>query len=81
MIIIPSNNLLLYFSDYARKWVHMQTHLKPRIKKYKCDKCESAFEQKGAFNLHIKSHSDEKPHVCDNCGKSFKRIDRLRAHV
>lgn len=59
----------------------MQTHLKPRVKKYKCIQCGSTFEQKGAYNLHVKSHGEDKPHVCDNCGKGFKRIDRLKAHA
>lgn len=29
---------------------------------------------------HVATHSDNRPHVCKNCGKSYKRITHLRRH-
>lgn len=68
------------FLDFAREWAHMQTHKRPRIKRFQCDQCEKMFENRGALNVHAFTHSDDKPYVCNECGKAFKRLDRLDIH-
>lgn len=55
-------------------------HLK--LKPHKCDfpGCGKAFTQMGDRNVHLKTHSEEKPHVCIVCQKAFRLMKGLRAH-
>ena len=32
-------------------------------------------------NLHLLSHSGDKPHQCNECGKSFIKVGELKKHL
>lgn len=69
------------YSDYARKWVHMQTHTaKPAEKIYNCKECDKSYKHQSSLSMHMSYHVKKKPHICDDCGKSFHRLQRLREH-
>lgn len=61
---------------------HLKLHINSvhlKLRPYKCEKCDKSFTQIGDRNVHMKIHSDEKPHMCF-CKKSFRLAKGLRAH-
>lgn len=52
-------------------------------KKHKCPICDLRFQRPEHVKRHLKSHSLEKPFVCDEplCNKRFNRKDNLKAHL
>ncbi|XP_029371779.1 zinc finger protein 558 [Echeneis naucrates] len=45
-----------------------------------CPSCPKTFTRETSLNAHMKTHNNEKAHVCSYCGKHFKRADLLRSH-
>ncbi len=43
-------------------------------KAFNCDQCGKKFKTPSNLKCHMKVHSDEKPHLCSFCGKSFSRL-------
>ena len=35
----------------------------------------------GNWKKHYLTHSDQKPHQCPHCEKSFVRADKMRKHI
>ncbi|CCH43065.1 Zinc finger protein [Wickerhamomyces ciferrii] len=55
---------------------------KPK-KVHACPLCAAVFQRPEHVKRHMRSHSSEKPYVCDEpgCGKRFNRGDNLKAHL
>lgn len=53
------------------------------IKKYFCDfpNCEMKFTQPNALKCHKRTHSKERPYICEYCDKSFSQNTTLKTHV
>lgn len=62
--------------------VQLETEDDPR-KKHLCPLCLARFQRPEHVKRHLKSHSTEKPFMCDmpNCGRRFNRKDNLKAHL
>ena len=40
---------------------------------YQCPKCDKAFNQKNALNIHMTKHTGDKPHRCPVCEQTFSQ--------
>ncbi|XP_026462691.1 zinc finger protein 383-like [Ctenocephalides felis] len=63
---------------------HMKAHRdaeKPKLKKYKCEKCGAAFSRSNHLNIHLKTHLDVKPLQCTLCDKRFIAKRYLDKHM
>ncbi|RMX82620.1 hypothetical protein D0869_05921 [Hortaea werneckii] len=56
-----------------------------RPKKYVCDQpnCGKAFDRPIKLQVHIRSHTNERPFACEEqgCDKTFQRSEHLKRHV
>lgn len=43
--------------------------------------CGKKFKKKSQYNNHIKTHSNEKPYVCEICGQVYKQRGSLKVHL
>lgn len=52
-----------------------------RVLPYMCLQCNRGFKLPSSLASHMKSHNEERKHVCTECGNTFKRAEHLRIHV
>lgn len=48
---------------------------------YKCDFCESKFKRSQLLLAHRRIHTQEKPQICDICGKQFISLSAIKRHI
>ncbi|XP_071528561.1 uncharacterized protein [Panulirus ornatus] len=68
-----------------QSWSDLALHLWKQhlidMELHKCDKCDyKSYSYSKLMNIHHKIHSDERPSLCDTCGKRFKTVKQLRNH-
>ena len=49
--------------------------------KYMCKLCCKFFRKKYNLEMHMTSHSNDRPHKCPFCIKSYKRRSHLQSHM
>ncbi|XP_062711187.1 zinc finger protein OZF isoform X2 [Aedes albopictus] len=48
---------------------------------YGCNLCSRTFKLPSSLASHIKTHSEERKFVCNECGVGFKKLAHLKMHV
>ncbi|XP_077345662.1 uncharacterized protein LOC143989418 [Lithobates pipiens] len=52
----------------------------PTDNRFSCTECGKRFHFKSNLIVHVKSHTEEKPHSCPECGKCFLKRSHLSIH-
>ncbi|XP_017273046.1 zinc finger protein 335 isoform X2 [Kryptolebias marmoratus] len=58
-----------------------KTELAPKMSEFPCPVCDKVYPMQKRLTQHMKTHSSEKPHMCDKCGKSFKKRYTFKMHL
>ncbi|XP_063152855.1 zinc finger protein 335 isoform X2 [Candoia aspera] len=53
----------------------------PKRSSFPCPVCSRVYPMQKRLTQHMKTHSSEKPHMCDKCGKSFKKRYTFKMHL
>ncbi|NXG39571.1 ZN335 protein, partial [Dromaius novaehollandiae] len=53
----------------------------PKLSSFPCPVCNRIYPMQKRLTQHMKTHSTEKPHMCDKCGKSFKKRYTFKMHL
>ncbi|KDQ17462.1 hypothetical protein BOTBODRAFT_29643 [Botryobasidium botryosum FD-172 SS1] len=51
------------------------------LKKHRCVGCDNVFERPSSLKQHMLSHTGERPHPCQICGRRFSALSNLRRHI
>ncbi|XP_077588252.1 zinc finger protein 335-like isoform X1 [Stigmatopora nigra] len=81
-----------YTSVYRKDVIrHSAVHNKEKKRKrdtqvvtateFPCPVCNKVYPMQKRLTQHLKTHSAEKPHMCDKCGKSFKKRYTFKMHL
>uniref|UniRef100_A0A1B0GGC7 Uncharacterized protein n=1 Tax=Glossina morsitans morsitans TaxID=37546 RepID=A0A1B0GGC7_GLOMM len=52
-----------------------------KIVNYVCSYCGNIYNEKSKLTMHLKLHTNEKPHECEICGKRFSMTPQLARHM
>nr|XP_046220771.1 zinc finger protein 335-like isoform X3 [Oncorhynchus gorbuscha] len=52
-----------------------------KVLSFPCPVCHRVYPMQKRLTQHMKTHSAEKPHMCDKCGKSFKKRYTFKMHL
>ena len=69
------------FKDIASLEEHLETSAHClRNRNFKCDLCGRKFSAQRDAERHRRTHTGEKPYVCNICSRAFARKDNLLSH-
>uniref|UniRef100_A0A8D0FXW4 Zinc finger protein 335 n=1 Tax=Strix occidentalis caurina TaxID=311401 RepID=A0A8D0FXW4_STROC len=68
-----------YTSVYKKDVIRHSTP--PKLNSFPCPVCNRIYPMQKRLTQHMKTHSTEKPHMCDKCGKSFKKRYTFKMHL
>lgn len=65
---------------YRNKWKYCEDKHRGRFL-HSCTHCQKQFNDKRKCEVHIRTHTGEKPYACPICNYRMARIDNLNAHT
>ena len=68
-----------YLTSEYRKRHERLIHLKERP--CVCEVCGRSYQDKKQLNIHIRTHTGEKPYACEHCEYRCNRYDYLKKHL
>ncbi|XP_038139014.1 zinc finger protein 335-like [Cyprinodon tularosa] len=75
------NKDVLRHSAVHSKEKKQKKEMVPKVLEFPCPVCGKVYPMQKRLTQHMKTHSSEKPHMCDKCGKSFKKRYTFKMHL
>ncbi|XP_032240063.2 zinc finger protein 420 [Nematostella vectensis] len=64
------------YKPYKDKRVHL-----PRERKHECMECQKLFDSPNALEVHFRTHTGERPYLCEKCEWKFSQKGHLERHM
>ncbi|TRY85482.1 hypothetical protein DNTS_015645 [Danionella cerebrum] len=75
------NKDVIRHSAVHNKCKSRKTDVVSKGSEFPCPICTRVYPMQKRLTQHMKTHSTEKPHMCDKCGKSFKKRYTFKMHL
>ncbi|ESO03657.1 hypothetical protein HELRODRAFT_80117, partial [Helobdella robusta] len=61
--------------------IHKDFTISSQSQTFTCNYCFKTFTQSSNYKNHIRTHSDDRPYICDICDIGFKERYHLKKHI